>query len=166
MKLCDFGVSGELENSMALNRTFIGTRAYMAPERMTGEGYAVSSDIWSLGVTLIELVTGVFPIPADRPIVLVPQRSPPCEAPTTDAEPGPSIFALLAAIVDGPPPQLPTDAANGIFSPDFVDYIARCCQKDPSARPSLRELLALPWTVAAGEQTLDMRAWVASTIIE
>jgi serine/threonine protein kinase len=57
VKLCDFGVSGELVNSLA--NTFIGTRSYMAPERLLGNKYAIESDIWSLGVSLIEMATGV-----------------------------------------------------------------------------------------------------------
>lgn len=47
VKLCDFGVSGQLEDSLA--NTFVGTRSYMAPERLRGDKYAVTSDIWSLG---------------------------------------------------------------------------------------------------------------------
>eukprot|EP00730_Choanoeca_flexa_P001327 TRINITY_DN10586_c0_g1_i5.p1 TRINITY_DN10586_c0_g1~~TRINITY_DN10586_c0_g1_i5.p1 ORF type:complete len:350 (+),score=56.93 TRINITY_DN10586_c0_g1_i5:52-1101(+) len=63
-KLCDFGVSGELHNSLA--NTFVGTRSYMAPERLRGEEYTVESDVWSLGMSLVEMATGHFPIPASR----------------------------------------------------------------------------------------------------
>uniref|UniRef100_A0A1I8H384 mitogen-activated protein kinase kinase n=1 Tax=Macrostomum lignano TaxID=282301 RepID=A0A1I8H384_9PLAT len=60
-KLCDFGVSGQLIDSMA--NSFVGTRSYMAPERLNGEEYSILSDIWSMGLSLIELATGRYPIP-------------------------------------------------------------------------------------------------------
>jgi mitogen-activated protein kinase kinase len=56
IKLTDFGVSGELINSIA--NTFVGTSVYMSPERIQGAEYSVKSDIWSLGITLIELAYG------------------------------------------------------------------------------------------------------------
>ncbi|KAJ7605977.1 Pkinase-domain-containing protein [Mycena polygramma] len=59
IKLCDFGVSGELINSIA--NTFVGTSIYMSPERIQGATYSVKSDIWSLGITLLELSVGQFP---------------------------------------------------------------------------------------------------------
>ncbi|KAF8987770.1 kinase-like domain-containing protein [Cyathus striatus] len=59
IKLCDFGVSGELINSIA--NTFVGTSVYMSPERIQGAEYSVKSDVWSLGITLIELAAGRFP---------------------------------------------------------------------------------------------------------
>ncbi|KAF8625868.1 hypothetical protein AX15_005162 [Amanita polypyramis BW_CC] len=59
IKLCDFGVSGELINSIA--HTFVGTSIYMSPERIQGAEYSVKSDVWSLGITLIELANGRFP---------------------------------------------------------------------------------------------------------
>ncbi|KAI3389892.1 hypothetical protein SNEBB_008950 [Seison nebaliae] len=61
VKLCDLGVSGELTNSIV--STFIGTRSYMSPERLMGKEYSVQSDIWSLGLSLIELSVSKFPIP-------------------------------------------------------------------------------------------------------
>ncbi|KAF8055168.1 kinase-like domain-containing protein [Lyophyllum atratum] len=59
IKLCDFGVSGELINSIA--HTFVGTSIYMSPERIQGAEYSVKSDVWSLGISLIELALGRFP---------------------------------------------------------------------------------------------------------
>ena len=60
-KLCDFGVSGQLIDSMA--NTFVGTRSYMSPERLQGTHYSVQSDIWSMGLSLVELAIGKYPIP-------------------------------------------------------------------------------------------------------
>ncbi|KZP33355.1 kinase-like protein [Athelia psychrophila] len=59
IKICDFGVSGELINSIA--DTFVGTSTYMGPERIQGAPYTVKSDVWSLGISLIELALGRFP---------------------------------------------------------------------------------------------------------
>lgn len=59
IKICDFGVSGELINSIA--DTFVGTSTYMSPERIQGAHYTVKSDVWSLGISLIELALGRFP---------------------------------------------------------------------------------------------------------
>ncbi|KAL0573240.1 MAP kinase kinase (MEK) [Marasmius crinis-equi] len=59
VKLCDFGVSGELINSLA--NTFVGTSIYMSPERIQGAEYSIRSDVWSLGITIVELAHGRFP---------------------------------------------------------------------------------------------------------
>ena len=62
VKLCDFGVSAQLINSIA--NSFVGTRSYMAPERLMGNPqYKIKSDVWSLGISLLELALGIFPIP-------------------------------------------------------------------------------------------------------
>ncbi|KAJ8333801.1 hypothetical protein SKAU_G00411200 [Synaphobranchus kaupii] len=61
VKLCDFGVSTQLVNSIA--KTYVGTNAYMAPERISGEQYGIHSDVWSLGISFMELALGNFPYP-------------------------------------------------------------------------------------------------------
>ena len=57
--MCDFGVSRELTNSLAMADTFVGTSMYMSPERIQGLDYGVKSDVWSTGLMLIELASGV-----------------------------------------------------------------------------------------------------------
>ena len=64
IKLCDFGVSGELVNSVA--NTFVGTSTYMAPERIQGSHYTIKSDVWSVGLTVMELAIGRFPFDASE----------------------------------------------------------------------------------------------------
>merc|ERR1719266_964476 len=61
IKICDFGVSGQLIDSMA--NSFVGTRSYMSPERLQGSQYSVASDLWSLGLSLLEMSFGMYPIP-------------------------------------------------------------------------------------------------------
>ena len=75
IKICDFGVSGNLVASFA--KTNIGCQSYMAPERISGGGlamaganpgggtYSVQSDIWSLGLTIIECAMGRYPYPPE-----------------------------------------------------------------------------------------------------
>jgi mitogen-activated protein kinase kinase len=74
IKICDFGVSGNLVASIA--KTNIGCQSYMAPERIAGGGvqqsgatgggtYSVQSDIWSLGLTIIECAIGRYPYPPE-----------------------------------------------------------------------------------------------------
>jgi mitogen-activated protein kinase kinase len=73
VKICDFGVSGNLVASIA--KTNIGCQSYMAPERIGGVGmtganpgggtYSVQSDIWSLGLTIIECAMGRYPYPPE-----------------------------------------------------------------------------------------------------
>uniref|UniRef100_A0A3B1IPP5 Dual specificity mitogen-activated protein kinase kinase 5 n=1 Tax=Astyanax mexicanus TaxID=7994 RepID=A0A3B1IPP5_ASTMX len=53
VKLCDFGVSTQLVNSIA--KTYVGTNAYMAPERISGEQYGIHSDVWSVGISFMEI---------------------------------------------------------------------------------------------------------------
>ena len=73
VKICDFGVSGNLVASIA--KTNIGCQSYMAPERIAGGGmaqaganggtYSVQSDIWSLGLSIIECAMGRYPYPPE-----------------------------------------------------------------------------------------------------
>ena len=63
-KLADFGVSAEMSSSLTRNKTVIGTPHWMAPEvLLSDQGYDTSADIWSLGITAIELAQGHPPTP-------------------------------------------------------------------------------------------------------
>ncbi|XP_061615989.1 dual specificity mitogen-activated protein kinase kinase 5 isoform X3 [Phyllopteryx taeniolatus] len=66
VKLCDFGVSTQLVNSIA--KTYVGTNAYMAPERISGEQYGIHADVWSVGISFMELALGMFPYPQLLPV--------------------------------------------------------------------------------------------------
>ena len=62
VKLTDFGITKQhTGDETEKNRTFVGTLTYMSPERMEGENYSYSGDVWSLGILLVELCTGKFP---------------------------------------------------------------------------------------------------------
>lgn len=125
IKICDFGVSGYLAQSLA--RTRVGTSNYMAPERISlggneiGSGYGVKADIWSLGATLMELSIGSPPFPLEK----------------YDC-----IFAQLMDIIYSDPPKMPKDRG---FSVDMIDFIESCLLKDPKERPSYKDLMKHPF---------------------
>lgn len=109
VKLCDFGVSGEFGTKGDAN-TFIGTSYYMAPERITGQSYTITSDVWSLGVTLLEVAQHRFPFPADG----------------TEMQPRAGLIDLLTYIVRQPIPKLKDEPENGIQWSDKFKYFIEC----------------------------------------
>ncbi|KAF9469950.1 kinase-like domain-containing protein [Collybia nuda] len=139
IKLCDFGVSGQLEKSLA--KTNIGCQSYMAPERIKGESqnnlgtYTISSDVWSLGLSMIEIGLGKYPYP-----------------PETYS----NVFAQLTAIVHGDPPSLPEDN----YSPEARDWVAQCLVKAPDGRATYQQLLDHPFLQQDKKRKVDMVSWV------
>ncbi|KAJ3734028.1 kinase-like domain-containing protein [Lentinula guzmanii] len=182
VKLCDFGVSGELENSVA--KTFVGTSVYMSPERIQGSDYTIKSDVWSLGITLIELAHGCFPF-ADTEVDESPLDSgesilsAPSAAlsPTTHARRSRrkskgvsvhggvgtlSILELMHHIVREPPPALitPSIPHSRDFAGEAAQFVDHCLRKNPSERMSPRDLLTMSWMDDEGrEDEIDLRTW-------
>ncbi|KAG9000376.1 hypothetical protein FRB94_005478 [Tulasnella sp. JGI-2019a] len=142
VKLCDFGVSGQLEKSLA--KTNIGCQSYMAPERIHGEAqnkqgtYSVSSDVWSLGLSVIELGMGKYPYPPEMYS---------------------NVFAQLTAIVHGPSPRMPMG-----YSETANDFVDRCLMKEPTQRGTYAQLLEHPWLKEDSAREVDMVAWVARAV--
>ncbi|KAF1740792.1 hypothetical protein MXB_2403, partial [Myxobolus squamalis] len=134
IKICDFSVNIKLIDSMAA--TFIGTRSYMAPERFKGSEYTVQSDIWSLGIFMVELVTGRYPYP---PIPLEKlelfygnkYKNPEQEF---GSEKDLSIFELLECIVECEPPKL----LEPFFSHEICNFV--CQWSFISFKSSLKKL--------------------------
>ncbi|KAG0576467.1 hypothetical protein KC19_5G082500 [Ceratodon purpureus] len=131
VKISDFGVSAVLANSMGQRDTFVGTYTYMSPERISGGQYAYDSDMWSLGLTLLECALGRFPY-----------------QPHGQEEGWLNFYGLLECIVEQPPPAPPADK----FSPEFCSFIAACIQKRPKDRPSAADLLTHPFLEKYSEE--------------
>lgn len=156
IKLCDFGASGLLIDSMA--NSFVGTRSYMSPERLTGAQYSVSSDLWSLGMSLVELALGRYPIPVDGSS----NDKPASPGAVGSERKAMAIFELMDHIVNDEPPTLPADQ----FSTDFCDFVAKCLKKNPKERADLKELIAHPWIKKSEEEkdAIDVAGFVKRAI--
>ncbi|GLB38662.1 putative serine/Threonine protein kinases, catalytic domain [Lyophyllum shimeji] len=184
IKICDFGVSGELINSIA--DTFVGTSTYMSPERIQGAQYTVKSDVWSLGISLIELALGRFPFSesSDSDSDLSD-----FEGTLSPARPGPlppriktqkkekkdkrkskgvslqgggmtmSILELLQHIVNEPAPRL---TPEGRFPREAEAFVDSCLLKDPEQRKTPKDLLKDIWIEQARVSNFDLEAWANS----
>ena len=122
VKVIDFGVSGRITPDCPTRRTFIGTPYWMAPEVIENKGspspYDFKADVWSLGITLIELAQ------ADPPL--------------SELHPMKALFQI-------PYRNPPTLARPGDWSAEFVDFLGHCLQKNPAQRWSYDQLLEHPW---------------------
>ncbi|KAH0588903.1 hypothetical protein H2248_004688 [Termitomyces sp. 'cryptogamus'] len=134
VKLCDFGVSGELVDSLA--GTFTGTSFYMAPERICGHEYTIRSDVWSTGISLLELVQNRFPFPNDMPPI-----------------------ELMMYITTAEPPRL-EDEPGVRWSNDMKDFIKETLIVDALTRPTPKDMLVHPWIVHVMKQDVPMARWI------
>lgn len=63
LKIADFGVSGKIDRTIECLSSWVGTMTHMSPERLKGEAYYKDTDIWSLGLVILECALNRFPFP-------------------------------------------------------------------------------------------------------
>ncbi|KAJ7636255.1 kinase-like domain-containing protein [Roridomyces roridus] len=173
IKLCDFGISGELNS---LTGTFAGTSLYMSPDRIMGGASSNKSDVWSLGITLLELCIGRFPydieaekeekesqldVPADGD-----DEWESIDPPLDGGRVTTSILALLNRIVEGPAPVAGASGSGFGFAlvmeGGAEEFINACLEKDVEARRTLGELLGHAWVLSSRDSGVDVKAWAAT----
>ncbi len=120
VKLADFGVSAQLTESINKKNTFVGTPFWMSPEVIMQTQYDGKADIWSLGITAIEMAELVPPHSTVHPM------------------------RLLFLVPKEDPPKL-HDQSNSRWTSNFHSFIETCLVKDPLRRPSALELLKHPF---------------------
>lgn len=113
-KLADFGMPYLWMRTLMKAQGITPSPLWLAPEVYAGETFNQTADIWSLGITVIEMADGQPPYATEEPM----------------------RAAYLLANRPSPTVQDPSK-----WSPAFLDFISQCLQKDPTKRPSARELL-------------------------
>jgi len=139
VRLGDFGVSSSLMETgerKGQRKTFVGTPCWMAPEVMEQSGYNYKADIWSFGITALELATGHAPFAKYPPI------------------------KVLMLTLQNEPPTLDRDQASHKFSKTFKEMIDSCLIKDPTKRPTSEKLLQHPFFKQAKKNS-----YLVSTIL-
>lgn len=138
IKVLDFGVShanlvgpAPVETSTVFGSSVVvGSPAYMSPEQLSGNAVDHRSDIWSLGITLFELLTEIMPFEAER-----------------------SLGTLITSIIHDAPREI-RDYRLDVPS-DLADLVSRCLHKDPEERPQSVGELAVELLPFAGRRARD-----------
>ncbi|KND03827.1 STE/STE20/YSK protein kinase [Spizellomyces punctatus DAOM BR117] len=132
VKLCDFGVAGQITMSCLRRNSFVGTPYWMAPEIIKRAQYDFKADIWSLGITIIELATG--------------------NPPFADQDPRKAIFLI---------PRTRPAKLEGKFSAALKEFIALCLKEEPEERPSAEDLLRTKFIRGAHRGTAVLQDLIA-----
>ncbi|CAI6352065.1 unnamed protein product [Macrosiphum euphorbiae] len=138
IKLSDFGLPGQYSIDTTSYSSYM-SYCYMAPEKIDPNlrrrvGYDVSSDVWALGITLVEVATGQLPYST-------------CS----------TVFQQACQILKENPPRL---RASDNFSPNFVNFVNTCLIKDVNQRPKNNELLEHLFIKGSDAESVDVASYV------
>jgi len=137
IKITDFGVSGEVAHTASYTKTFVGTVKYMSPARIKAIPHSTKSDIWSLGLVILECAMGGYPYGDDTPQT--------------------TFFSRLNDIVHNPVPFPPA----GRYSKEFDSFTRVCLQKEEERLPTCSELLPHAWLAhCADGNTSVLKQWI------
>eukprot|EP00189_Rhodosorus_marinus_P009888 CAMPEP_0184743414 /NCGR_PEP_ID=MMETSP0315-20130426/6288_1 /TAXON_ID=101924 /ORGANISM="Rhodosorus marinus, Strain UTEX LB 2760" /LENGTH=593 /DNA_ID=CAMNT_0027214675 /DNA_START=707 /DNA_END=2488 /DNA_ORIENTATION=+ len=134
-KLADFGLAKEL-GEVSKAATFVGTMAYLSPERLKGSQYTTAGDVWGLGISICECLLGRYPF----------------EKPD-------SYFSYLDNAMMGD--SLLQDAN---ISSEARDFLSLCLRVDPNGRPSAAELMKHPFVAGHDAQVREFTAWLEGVL--
>ena len=112
IKMGDYGVAAQLKHPYFMGNNRHGTSWYTAPEEYVGRT-ELKSDVWSLGITLIELAEGQNPYA------------------------GCTALKVMRLVCDGQPPSL----SSSKWSAEFVDFVNKCLVRDVKERWSVEQLM-------------------------
>ncbi len=132
VKVLDFGLARQMEGSVLQStaQRFGGTLRYMSPEQVLGERPQTASDVFTLGIVLYELVTGVYPFGAETPMeASLGER----HAATPSSSPG--FDALLAPYAIATREPAAGSMLNPSIPPEFDTLLGEMLEKDPAKRP-------------------------------
>lgn len=118
-KLSDFGLVRDLMPGASTVQTFVGTLAYMSPERLHGSGYTYASDVWGLGISLLECILGRYPF--EKPA---------------------SYFDYLDSTK-----MSVWELVGDRVSKEMLDFVSQCTVVEPTERATVVHLLNHPWLV-------------------
>ena len=136
VKLADFGVSAELTNTLNKRKTVVGSPFWMAPEVIKESHYDGRADVWSLGITAIEMAEGA--------------------PPHSNLNPLRAIFLI-------PSKPAPTLADPDAWTPEMLDFIRCCCKKDPSQRHDSALLASHPFVKREVNELRSLHSQFASS---
>jgi len=131
VKLSDFGISKELDNSIAMSNTSVGSYRYMSPERLRGEKYDAAGDIWSVGISIIELWEKAYPFLniADTPISLLGELE------------KVSFSRLISR-------------SSARYSREMTEFLLYTLEPNPGRRMGAADLMSSSWFEATGITSL------------
>jgi len=120
VRIADFGMARQLTGSIEQAKSYLGTVSYMAPERLNNLPYSFKSDVWSLGLIILECVLGSFPLPKEPTKI--------------------TFWDIMNFASNDVQVLLPEG-----FSPELSDFLSKCLKNNPNEREGIENLVNHPW---------------------